>query len=295
MRSYGRAGIGDFFMGTHERTEQKTSGTEAELREIVSAGTPAFDSAQVLLERSGAAKIDLAQVELATTEGPHLPLDAESGKYSAEDCEPADEIPQNDTENAPARVNRFSLLAACLALSAALGGMVGALAAYSLARPVTPVIAASSIGSEEFQLLKENLVQARVDLAALKASVDAGNRNGNAQLAKVTERIERMERNQAEPAARLSKAAENLERIARTETTGSIVPPQPIVGQRPGGAEAWVLRDVRRGTAIIEGRGGTIEVDPGDVVPGMGRVEDIRKQDGRWIVVTPKGIITSRR
>jgi hypothetical protein len=282
-------------MGTHERTEQKTSSTEAELQEITSAGSPVFDSAQVLVERSAETKVDLAQIELAPTDGAQLSPNVEAGKFSAEDCEPADEIPQNDTENVPARVNRFSLLAACLALSAALGGMVGALAAYSLTRPVTPVIAASSIGSEELQLLKENVVQARVDLAALKASVDAGNRNGNAQLAKVTERIERMERNQAEPAARLSKAAENLERIARAETTGSIVPPQPILGPRPGGPEAWVLRDVRRGTAIIEGRGGTIEVDPGDVVPGMGRVEDIRKQDGRWIVVTPKGIITSRR
>ena len=284
-----------FFMGTHERTEQKTCGTEAELQEIASAGSPVFDSAQVLLERSGEAKIDLAQIELAATEALHASPDLDAGKFSAENRGPADEIPQNATDTAPARVNRFSLLAACLALSAALGGMVGALAAYSLGRPATPVIAASSIGSEEFQLLKENVVQARVDLAALKASVDAGNRNGNAQLAKVTERIERMERNQAEPAARLSKAAENLERIARAETTGSIVPPQPVLGARPGGQEAWVVRDVRRGTAIIEGRGGTLEVDPGDVVPGMGRVEDIRKQDGRWIVVTPKGIITSRR
>ena len=52
---------------------------------------------------------------------------------------------------------------------------------------------------------------------------------------------------------------------------------------------------MRHGTAFLEGRGGTIEVEPGDVVPGMGRVEDIRKQDGRWVVVTAKGVITSRR
>jgi hypothetical protein len=289
MRAWG------IFMGTHERTEPRTAGTEAERQETAPSGSPIFDSAQVLLERSGEAKIDLAQIGLAATEGPHLSPDVESDKYSAAHCESPDDTSHAEIESAPARVNRFSLLAACLALSAALGGMVGALAAYGLTRPVTPVIAASSIGAEEFQVLKENVVQARVDLAALKASVDAGNRNGNGQLSKLSERIERMERNQAEPAARLSKAAENLERIARAETTGSIVPPQPIAGARSGGPEAWVLREVRRGTAIIDGRGGTIEVDPGDVVPGMGRVEDIRKQDGRWIVVTPKGIITSRR
>ena len=36
---------------------------------------------------------------------------------------------------------------------------------------------------------------------------------------------------------------------------------------------------------------GIIEVDQGDMVPGLGRVEAIRKQDGNWVVVTSKGLI----
>ncbi len=55
------------------------------------------------------------------------------------------------------------------------------------------------------------------------------------------------------------------------------------------------MRDVRRGTALIEGRMGLIEVDQGDVVPGLGRVDAIRKQDGRWVVVTSKGLIMPPR
>src|SRR4029079_5188218 len=93
-----------------------------------------------------------------------------------------------------------------------------------------------------------SVVRVWLDLAALKASVDGGNRNGNVQLAKITERIERMERNQAEPTARLSKAAENLERSARAETTASIVPPQPV-RPRPAGPEAWALRGECDGAA----------------------------------------------
>ena len=54
-----------------------------------------------------------------------------------------------------------------------------------------------------------------------------------------------------------------------------------------------VVREVRRGTAFIEGRMGVIEVDQGDIVPGLGRVEAIRKQDGRWVVVTSRGLILS--
>ena len=40
---------------------------------------------------------------------------------------------------------------------------------------------------------------------------------------------------------------------------------------------------------------GIIEVDQGDMVPGLGRVDAIRKQDGRWVVVTSKGLIVSPR
>jgi hypothetical protein len=56
----------------------------------------------------------------------------------------------------------------------------------------------------------------------------------------------------------------------------------------------WVLRDVSHGSALIEGRTGLYEVFAGDPVPGLGRVEAIRKQDGRWVVVTPKGLIVAR-
>src|SRR5919201_3089030 len=195
-------------MGTHERTEEakqsSTSGaTRIDLADM--NGAPAFDSAQVLVQRSGETTNDAAKAELIGIAGPEMAPEAAECQSSEQAFESDDD--ETEAQSASGRVNRFSLLAACLALAAALGGMVGALAAYTLARPVAPSAAvATGIGSEELQILKENVVQARVDLAALKASVDGGNRNGNAQLSKLTERIERMERNQAEPAARLSKA-----------------------------------------------------------------------------------------
>ena len=147
---------------------------------------------------------------------------------------------------------------------------------------------------EEIQALKENVVQARVELAALKTSLDAGNRGATTQLTKIAERVERIERNASEPTAKLNKAADALERLARSELTGSIAPPQAI-GGGAGKVDGWVLRDVRRGVAFLEGRAGTIEVEQGDLVPGLGRVDAIRKQDGRWIVVTSKGVISAAR
>ena len=58
--------------------------------------------------------------------------------------------------------------------------------------------------------------------------------------------------------------------------------------------EGWVLRDVDNGYALIEGRRGMFEVYAGDPIPGLGRVDAIRKQDGRWVVVTSKGLIVAR-
>ena len=48
------------------------------------------------------------------------------------------------------------------------------------------------------------------------------------------------------------------------------------------------------GGALIEGRNGLYEVYAGDPVPGLGRIDAIRKQDGRWVVVTSRGLVVSR-
>jgi hypothetical protein len=69
--------------------------------------------------------------------------------------------------------------------------------------------------------------------------------------------------------------------------------PKPAVARLPA-VEGWVLRDVTNGGALIEGRGGLYEVYAGDPVPGLGRVDAIRKQDGRWVVVTSRGLVVSR-
>ena len=201
---------------------------------------------------------------------------------------PADDAaPEPAEESAAPYVSRFSVLAAALALAAALGGMVGALAAYGLARPATiPAVAAGRTALEDIQGLKENVVQSRVELAALKLSIDSANRNTAAQLSRM---------------AKLTKAVDTLERLSRGEAsskdvTGSLASPASGLNQsKPAVVDGWVVRDVYRGTALIEGRMGVIEVDQGDVVPGLGRVDAIRKQDGRWVVVTPKGLIMPAR
>jgi hypothetical protein len=243
--------------------------------------------------------------ELADIEAPHIAPDIDEAK-SAQTASDAPEPPEPPVVERGPLVSRFTLLAASLALAAAFGGMAGALGALSLTRQSpTPVMAMGRTSLDEFQALKENVVQARVELAALKASIDAGNRNSATQFTKIGERIERVERMQADPAAKLTKAVETLDRMARSDAmapkdvTGSIMPPPLPASGLPkplGSVDGWILRDVRRGTALIEGRMGIIEVDQGDVVPGLGRIDAIRKQaDGRWVVVTTRGLIMTAR
>jgi hypothetical protein len=273
---------------------------KVEMPKAANISAPRIEIAETNTETIAAGKIELANIE-----APHLApqIDEIAPSSGGDAAATVNAAPEPAEESASPYVSRFTVLAASLALAAALGAMVGALVAYGLARPgAIPAVAAGRTALEEIQTLKENVVQARVELAALKLTIDSANRNSGAQLTRISERIDRVERSQAEPPAKLTKAIDTLERLARGEAaskdvTGSVVaaasaPNQPA---KPAAVEGWVVRDVYRGTALIEGRMGAIEVDQGDVVPGLGRVDAIRKQDGRWVVVTPKGLIMPAR
>src|SRR4029077_742111 len=118
------------------------------------------------------------------------------------------------------------------------------------------------------------------------------------------------ERAQAEPTAKLAKLTEAIDRIehrapapsaaAVRDTPGAIAAvasQPPAVAVRDAGPpvlDGWVVRSVYNGAALIQGRLGVVEVERGDTIPGLGRIENIRRQDGRWVVVTSKGLILAR-
>ena len=87
-------------------------------------------------------------------------------------------------------------------------------------------------------------------------------------------------------------APENAAQSEKKNTFGAEAS-KPDVGRLPT-VEGWILRDVANGVALIENRRGTYEVYAGDPIPGLGRVDAIRRQDGHWVVVTSKGLIVAR-
>ena len=300
------------------------TGTPAMIDGAAAPASPASEGPTPVVVRPEAPVEEPAlppRIEVASIESPPVVPDVAAGggpdvgPRPAERATAADE-PRTASEQPPAAArsqgSRFALLAATLALAAGIGGMIGAIGAVSFMRAAPASAPTARPGLEEILALKENVVQARVELAAIKAGLETASRGTNAQLTKIAERIDRIERGQAEPAARISKAVDALERMAKAEAakdqardvTGSVTPmsatppAQAAIAGAPGKpalVEGWVVRDVHRGTALLEGRMGLIEVDQGDVVPGLGRVEAIRKQDGRWVVLTSKGMIAPAR
>ncbi|MGA2312124.1 MAG: hypothetical protein ABSF87_07150 [Xanthobacteraceae bacterium] len=207
---------------------------------------------------------------------------------------------------APSRSSRFALLAASLALAAGLGAVVGSLSASGLAHFSPVAAAAPKSGMAEANALQA--VKAELaEFSALKASLDGTARNANSQFAKIVDRLDRVERAQIEPAAKIAHMAEAIDRLekknvmaaasAAPETTGAISnkqPAAPAEAKLPDKIlENWVVQDVRRGRALVENSyGGVFAVAAGSVLPGLGVVESIKRQDGQWVVVTARGVIT---
>ncbi len=201
------------------------------------------------------------------------------------------------------------MLAASVAFAGALGAMAGALGTSVFARP-QPAAAETPMAAVDLTAVRDTIASLRTEIAAIKSSVDSSNRNANAQFAKFTERLERIDRAQAASAAQ--QAGDGGDRAPREARAGEPArPPDRCSRSRPrpwrlqprrpppsrrarASSTAGRVRHVSRGVAVIQGRRiGAIEVEAGDIVPGVGRIESIRRQDGRWVVLTSNGMITS--
>ena len=77
------------------------------------------------------------------------------------------------------------------------------------------------------------------------------------------------------------------------ETVKSPTKLTPTPETRPTTIEGWTLREVVNGTAVIEGPNGVWKVTPGQMVPGVGRVDFIVRWGNRLIVATSSGLIST--
>jgi hypothetical protein len=216
---------------------------------------------------------------------------------------------------------RVARLVAVTAIAAAVGAVSGALATIGVsevlqrhvfkAQPQQTLAEASQIDA-----LKQTIWQLNSALSAAKIEADRAARASANQLARLGERLDKLAKAQDDTTLKITRLADAQDKtrlaaasatptpahaapaIAAPETTSSIAPRGDIKASAPSAkppiVDGWVLTSVGRGGAIVAGRSGFYEVYPGDPLPGLGRVAAVRYQEGRWVVVTPKGLIIRR-
>jgi len=237
---------------------------------------------------------------------PHF---SSSDRFASSDAEP--EVTEATVISSSRwRMAGYAPLAAGIALAVAVGVLAGAAATSTLlhdSSTATATAMATASVADETRTLRATVTQLTSELTALKAGLGNAQRTTTAQMGKLGERLDRAEKAQAEPAAKLAKITETVDRLEKRQQQAAMTPPAPAAladpditgsvlpskeGSRPPVAEGWRLRDFYQGRAVVESRNGVLfEVGPGSNLPGLGRVETIKRENGQLMVVAKNGII----
>jgi hypothetical protein len=283
---------------------------------------PKVDAVKMEAPMVEASKADVPKVETPKVDAPKIDaVKPESPRFpdNLTITSPGERVGA-DAKAAPAEGSagkrRFGAMAAMVALATVAGALGGALATAGIGK----LMAGDSAQVSKDSALEASVARLDAEIVALKAGLEHNSKATTGQLNKASDRLDKVEKAQAEPAAKLAKLTETVDKLRAAqasvttaaaapapakEVTGTIpqqqaaaapaptAPPKSEFARLPT-VEGWVLRDVANGSALIEGRRGMYEVYAGDPIPGLGRVDAIRKQDGRWVVVTSKGLIVAR-
>lgn len=175
--------------------------------------------------------------------------------------------------------------------------------AYFFVQPLAPV----KTSDAEVRTLRDNVAQLRRSVIDLSSEV-ASNRTALAAIGTAaSDRQDRLartmaasDRDQPAPSGKSERApsgAIDPARLARvdiaSEITGTIPRQAPTIDTRPDVIAGWRVRRVYDGVAVLDGDLGVIEVVLGQTIPDLGRILDIKSENGRWQVLTTKGRISS--
>jgi len=171
---------------------------------------------------------------------------------------------------------------------------------------------------EVLRAMQSQTAKDAAGLESLRSRLDAVKSETGASIAELAGKVERMQR---EPEAKVSQIIERLDRMehqigaplaagsagaAATQATAvsgkqlrvaQAKPPldTPSGERNPQLITNWVVRDVYDGVALVESPRGSIEVMPGETIPGAGTVKSIERRGAGWIVITSRGVVNSAR
>lgn len=192
--------------------------------------------------------------------------------------------------------------------------------AYLATQPAQSNFAANT----EIRNLRETVAQLRKQMSGvsenldgLRTAVDQSSKATNDRFGRFAENLDRIERVSSSSTAKLDKLAQAqvqtpapapamvqsqppsqqgsmVASVAPPEFTGSVSPSERAPAPRKV-IKGWSVRQAYEGIAILQGPNGVIEAVLGQQVPGLGRIEEIRNDNGRLVVETSGGVVYSSR
>lgn len=223
----------------------------------------------------------VSENELPVAEAPPLSPASELTEAAAKNPAPAETGMRQPRLHLRPRYKRQILLAASVTLAAGLGALFGSLASGAWAPPSRNVV-----GLEERKAMQQSIAHLTKQVAMLRANLEKANKAAHAKFANISVRID-------------DKASPDI--TGSTGKATAVVPlPRPAphiaaAASRPVVVHDWIVRDVRNGYVYVQGHGDIYQVVPDAPLPGLGPVQSIKRQNGHWVVKTPRGIIVSLR
>jgi hypothetical protein len=153
---------------------------------------------------------------------------------------------------------------------------------------------------ESVALLRRNVAELSSQVASNRTAADATNKATGERLGQFVQSLDQAGRQPAPLAANAVRTVGDKGSMPRyataepaSEVTGTIQ--QPAKPARREIIAEWQVRRAYDGVAVLEGKSGVIEVMPGQDVPTIGRIQEIKYENGSWQVLTSKGVIISAR
>jgi uncharacterized coiled-coil protein SlyX len=219
----------------------------------------------------------------------------------------------------PSLWKTFAAPAGALVLIVSIGWMVAARIDDATRAPSPEQAAAQAAAGSAAEAVRvsqaqhQEIATLRVHLESLKGKLETQAQKTHASEATIAALQKTLAEQKADAAAaasqlqaRIEKVHSEAEKALDRTPVASIAKPLPVakpaqISALPQGRlapepvlgpyRAFVLREVERGRAIVEGAHGLEEVEPGDVLPGGARVEKIERRGAQWLVLTDRGAI----
>jgi hypothetical protein len=205
------------------------------------------------------------------------------------------------------------LATVAVAVGLVVSGCTGVIAYLTTTQPGQT----SAATSAEIRSLRETVAQLRRQVAGvsenldgLRTSVDLSSKTTSDRFGRFAENLDRIERVNVASTARLEKlalaqapapasvasqpsaqpTAMMASAASSTEITGSVSSPAHASTPRKV-VKGWSVRQAYEGVAILQGPSGVVEAILGQQVPGLGRIEEIKTENGHLLVMTSNGAV----